>query len=113
YSIPYLQSAVRDFDLPWPLSNLIGDVELNFEHGVAGEEQGKTEAIVTPGVVYMDRWVEVGVAGRFPMNSTTHQDLDWGIVFIVARFIAGLVPWTRGQPVGGRGAPTAMAGGAS
>ena len=108
YSIPYLESAVRDFGLPWPLGNLIGDVEFNFEHGVNGEEQGKTTAIVTPGVVYMDRWVEVGVAGRFPLNSTTHQELDWGIVFIVDLFIDDLFPWTRWQPIGGMSSPTPM-----
>src|SRR5579885_227767 len=33
YSIPYLQQGVRDFGIPWPLANLIADVELNFEHG--------------------------------------------------------------------------------
>src|SRR5438094_702135 len=33
YSIPYLQQAVHDFGLAWPLSNFIGDTEFNFEHG--------------------------------------------------------------------------------
>src|SRR5207249_6858667 len=77
YSVPYLQQAVRDFGLPWPLSDLIGDTEFNFEHGVNGEEHGQSKVFVTPGFVYMDRWVELGVAGRFPLNQAAHDELDW------------------------------------
>ncbi len=98
YSVPYLQQAVRDLGLPWPLSNLIGDTELNFEHGVNGEEQGRSKVFVTPGFVYMDRWVELGVAGRFPLNQAAHDELDWGIVFIVDLFIDDIFPWTKWQP---------------
>jgi hypothetical protein len=111
YSVPYLQQAVRDFDLPWPFSNFIGDTEFNFEHGVNGAEHGRSKVFVTPGFVYMDRWVELGVAGRFPLNQAAHDDLDWGIVFIVDLFIDDILPWTRWQPIGGMGAPTPMPGG--
>src|SRR5207247_10547382 len=83
YSVAYLQQAVRDFGLPWPLDDFIGDTELNFEHGVNGEEHSRSKVFVTPGFVYMDRWVELGVAGRFPLNQAAHDELDWGIVFIV------------------------------
>jgi len=99
YSVPYLQQAVRDLGLPWPLSNLIGDTELNFEHGVNGEEQGRSKVFVTPGFVYMDRWVELGVAGRFPLNQAAHDELDWGIVWIVDLFIDDIFPWTKWQPL--------------
>ena len=112
YSIPYLQSFVRDFALPWPLSNLIADGEFNFEHGVNGAEHGKTSAIATPGIVYMDRYIEFGVAGRFPLNQNTHQQLDWGIVWIVDIFIDDILPWTRWQPIGGMQPPTGPPGGA-
>src|SRR5690242_18257470 len=59
YSVPYLQSFVRDFGLQWPFRNLIADGEFNFEHGVNGDAQGKSAVFATPGIVYMDRWVEV------------------------------------------------------
>ena len=98
YSIPYLQSFVRDFGLRWPFENLIVDGEFNFEHGVNGEDQGKTSAFVTPGIVYMDRHVEVGVAGRFPLNARAHDELDWGVVWIVDLFIDDILPWTDWQP---------------
>jgi hypothetical protein len=110
YSVPYLQQAVRDFGLPWPLNEFIGDTEFDFEHGVNGDEHGRSKVFVTPGFVYMDRWVELGVAGRFPLNQAAHDELDWGIVFIVDLFIDDILPWTRWQPIGGMGAPTPPAG---
>ena len=110
YSIPYLQQAVHDFGLAWPLSNFIGDAEFNFEHGVNGEEQGRSKVFVTPGFVYMDRWVELGVAGRFPLNQAAHDELDWGVIFIVDLFIDDIFPWTRWQPIGGMRPPTPMPG---
>ena len=110
YSIPYLQQAVHDFGLAWPLSNLIGDTEFNFEHGVNGEEQGRSKVFVTPGFVYMDRYVELGVAGRFPLDQAAHDELDWGVIFIVDLFIDDILPWTRWQPIGGMRPPTPMPG---
>jgi len=112
YSVPYLQSFVRDFGLGWPFKNLIVDGEFNFEHGVNGEDQGKSSVFATPGIVYMDRYVEVGVAGRFPLNQHAHDELDWGIIWIVDLFIDDILPWSRWQPFGGMRPPTGPPGGA-
>jgi hypothetical protein len=98
YSIPYLQQAVHDFGIPWPLSDLIADVEFNFENGAHATEHGDNAVIVTPGVVYMDRWVELGVAGRFPLNARANDELGWSIMGIVDLFIDDLFPWTKWQP---------------
>ena len=112
YSIPYLQQAVHDFGLPWPLNDFIADVEFSFEHGVNGEEHGRSAVFVTPGFVYMDRYVEVGIAGRFPLNQAANDQFDWGVIGIVDLFIDDLLPWTRWQPVGGMQPPTPPAGAA-
>jgi len=106
YSIPYLQASVRDLGLRWPFNSLLPVAEFNFEHGVNGADAGQSHITTTPGIVYMDRWVEVGVAGRFPLNSTAHQELDWGIIGVVDLFIDDLLPWTRWQPFGGMRPPT-------
>jgi len=98
YSIPYLQQSVHDFGIPWPLNDLIADVEFNFENGVHPGDRGDNSVIVTPGIVYMDRWVEIGVAGRFPLNARANDDLGYGVVGIVDLFIDDLLPWTRWQP---------------
>jgi hypothetical protein len=110
YSIPYLQAFVRDLGLRWPLNDLIADTEFNFEHGVNGDEHGRSKVFVTPGVVYMDRWIELGVAGRFPLNAAANDEFNWGIVFLVDLFIDDLLPWTRWQPIGGMRSPTPPAG---
>jgi hypothetical protein len=98
YSIPYLQAAIRDVGLGWPLKDLIPVTEFNFEHGVHGDGEGKSSIFTTPGVVYMDRFVELGMAGRFPLNGGAHRDLDWGIIWIVDLFIDDIFPATTWQP---------------
>jgi hypothetical protein len=98
YSIPYLQQAVRDFGIPWPLANLIADVEFNFENGAHATERGDNSVVVTPGIVYMDRYIELGVAGRFPLNARANDGLGWGVIGLVDLFIDDLFPWTKWQP---------------
>ncbi len=98
YSIPYLQQGVRDFGIPRPLANLIADVEFNFENGAHATAHGANSVLVTPGIVYMDRWVELGIAGRFPLNARANDDLGWGVIGIVDLFIDDLFPWTTWQP---------------
>jgi hypothetical protein len=98
FSIPYLQAFVDDLGLRWPLANLIPVTELNVEQGVHGEEAGQARIITTPGVVYMDRYIEVGVAGRFPLTGDAHRDLNWGVIGIVDLFIDDILPATRWQP---------------
>jgi hypothetical protein len=98
YSIPYLQSFVHDLGFPWPLNDLIPVTEFNFDQGIHGQEAGQARIITTPGVVYMDRYVEIGVAGRFPLTGSAHQDLNWGVIGIVDLFIDDIVPATTWQP---------------
>jgi hypothetical protein len=98
YSIPYLQAFVTDVGLGWPFKNLLPVTEFNFEHGINGEGQGKSTIITTPGIVYMDRYVELGVAGRFPLNDTAHQELEWGVIGIVDLFIDDIFPASKWQP---------------
>jgi hypothetical protein len=99
YSIPYLQSFVRDVGLGWPLNDFVPVTEFNFEHGVNGEERGKSRIFATPGLVYMDRYVELGMAGRFPLNDRAHQDLDWGLIWIVDLFLDDIFLATQWQPL--------------
>jgi hypothetical protein len=99
YSIPYLQAAVRDLGLGWPFKDLIADTEFNFEHGLRGDEKGVNRITTTPGIVYMDRYVELGVAGRFPLTGSAHDQLDAGVIFIVDLFIDDIWPATKWQPL--------------
>jgi len=98
YSIPYLQAFVTDVGLGWPFNDLVAVAEFNFEHGIHGAEEGRSTISSTPGIVYMDRYIEIGVAGRFPLNGHAHQELDWGIVGIIDLFIDDIFPATTWQP---------------
>jgi hypothetical protein len=57
--------------------------------------------VITPGIVYMDAHVELGVAGRFALNDSARDEIDPGIIFLVDLFIDDLLPWSRWQPIGG------------
>ncbi len=98
YSIPYLQAVVRDLGIGWPFNDIIAVTEFNFEHGVHGEEAGRDVISMTPGIVYMDRYVEIGFGGRVPLSDGARDDFDWGLIGIVDLFIDDLFPWSRWQP---------------
>ncbi len=97
YDLQYLQTFVRDLGIPWPLSHLLPLVEWNFETAVNGPQR-KTEAFLTPGLVYRgDRYLQLGVAGRFPLNSTTNREFKSGVLFMVDLFYDDIFPaltWT-------------------
>jgi len=46
----------------------------------------------------MDRWVELGVAGRFPLTGSAHDELSSGVIFIVDLFIDDIWPASKWQP---------------
>jgi len=98
YSIPYLQAAVKDLGIGWPFNDLIGVTEFNFEQGVHGEESGTNKISTTPGIVYMDRYIEIGLAARVPLTGSARDEFDWGIIGIVDLFIDDLWPATKWQP---------------
>jgi hypothetical protein len=98
YSIPYLQAAVRDFGIGWPFNDLIAVTEFNFEHGVHGEGASSDVVSMTPGIVYMDRYIEIGFGGRVPLSGDARDEFDWGIIGIVDLFIDDIFPWSRWQP---------------
>jgi hypothetical protein len=91
-----VHAFVYDVGLRWPLNDLIPVTEFNFEQSVHGEEGARIGT--TPGIVYMDRYVEVGVAGRFPLNGDARRDLNWGVIGIIDLFIDDIIPATRWQP---------------
>lgn len=96
YSLPYLRTHVHDLGASWPFTRLIPLVEFNFETGVHGRPR-LTEARLTPGVVYQGQFVQLGVAGQFPLNRTTDRELDPSLLFLVDLFYDDLflaLTWT-------------------
>lgn len=90
YDFQYLQDHVKDVGLPWPLNRLVPVVEFNFATVVNGPER-VTEAFITPGLVYRGKYVQLGIAGQFPLNSTTNREFDSGILFSIDLFYDDIV----------------------
>lgn len=49
YSVPYLQSFVKDVGLPWPFNRVFPIVEFNGETLISGPEKGSIPPLRTPG----------------------------------------------------------------
>jgi len=107
YSIPYLQSFVKDVGLPWPFNRLIPIVELNGETIVSGGRSGDTTAFANPGVIWAGTYIELAVEAMIPLNDISGRHV--GIVGLVHFFLDNIAPdiftWTPFQGVLG---PTQM-----
>ncbi len=55
---------VKDLGIGWPFNDIIAVTEFNFEQGVHGEEPATNMISMTPGIVYMDQYVEIGLRRR-------------------------------------------------
>ncbi len=98
YDLQYLQDHVKDVGLPWPMNRLVPVVEFNFETVVNGPER-VTEAFITPGLVYRGKYVQLGIAGQFPLNSTTNREFDGGILFSINLFYDDIISALAGAPL--------------
>jgi hypothetical protein len=87
YSLPYLQTNVRDVGLPRFLSRLIPIVELLFSTPIDG---GKTTGTVNPGVIWAGKYFEVGLEAIIPLNSETGKNV--GVRALVHVFLDDLYP---------------------
>jgi hypothetical protein len=71
YSIPYLQSKVRSFDLPAPLDHLTPITEVLFTSPVGRSYGSRTTALIAPGVSYAGEGWEFAVEAQLPATRAT------------------------------------------
>ena len=102
YSIPYLQSIVRDVGLGAPFDRMFPIVEFNFETPVSGPEKRRTTAFANPGVVWAGRYVQLGLEAQVPMNNFSGKNV--GVRGLVHLFIDDIWPsvftWTPWGMIG-------------
>lgn len=107
YSIPYLQSFVKDMGIPWPFNRLIPIVEFNGETILSGGRSGDTTAFVNPGIIWAGTYIELAVEAMIPLNDISGPHV--GIVGLVHFFLDNIAPdiftWT---PFHGVLGPTQM-----
>jgi hypothetical protein len=99
YSLPYLQSQVKDIGLPAPFKRMIPLVEFSFEtpenrHG------GVTTGTINPGAVYEAKYFQLGAEAIIPINHETGNHV--GVIFQMQIFIDSILPKAFGHPLFGK-----------
>jgi hypothetical protein len=98
YSIPYLQSFVRDIGLRQPFNHLIPLVEFDFSSTLDRGGNG-TDGTINPGIVWTGRKFQLGVEGIIPLNDRSGNGA--GVRAQVHFFIDDLFPRSIGKPLFG------------
>ncbi len=102
YSIPYLQSFVKDVGLDAPFDRTFPLVEVNFSTNVSKPDKGETTAFANPGLLWVGRYVQLGVEAQLPMNNASGKNA--GVRALVHVFIDDIWPsiftWTPWGVIG-------------
>jgi hypothetical protein len=102
YSIPYLQSFVRDVGLGAPFDRLFPLVEFNLETNASKPDRGRTIAFFNPGLMWAGRYVQLGLEAQVPMNGPSGKNV--GVKGLIHVFIDDIWPnvftWTPWGVIG-------------
>jgi len=96
YSLPYLQSQVKDIGLPAPFKNMIPLVEFSF-NSPQNRDGGKTTGTINPGILYETKYFQIGAEAIIPINSTTGSQV--GAILQVQIFLDDIWPKWFGHPL--------------
>jgi hypothetical protein len=99
YSLPYLQSQVRDLGLREPFKNLIPVVEFTF-NTPENRGGGETTGTINPGVFYEARYFQIGAEANLPINSASGDHV--GVTVQLQIFLDDIFPKVFGHPLIGR-----------
>lgn len=100
YSLPYLQSFVKDVGLPAPFNRIIPLVELSFDNPLDRGKDTKSTGTVNPGIIWAGRFFQIGLEAIFPINDRTGKNV--GVLGQLHFFIDDLFPRSLGRPIFGR-----------
>ena len=100
YSLPYLSNNVKDIGLKWPLRNMYLYTEFNYDQLITGPS-GQTfpQVLITPGIAFMNYYVELSVATQFALNNATVPNNHAAVIGLLDLFIDDIFPWTNWTPM--------------
>lgn len=102
YSIPYLQSFIKDMGLEAPFNRLFPLVEFNFETNTGGTDRGQTAAFFNPGILWAGKYFQLGLQAQMPMNSRSGKNV--GVKGLIHLFLDDIFPdiftWTPWGVIG-------------
>lgn len=101
YSMPYLKSAVVDLGLPDFVNKLIPIVEASLQTPVANTLTSGTvtTGTINPGVLYVDKYFQVGVEAIIPVNR--QSGTGTGMIAQLHLYLDDIAPTTLGRPLFG------------
>jgi hypothetical protein len=99
YSLPYLQSFVRDVGLPVPLNRLVPVVEVSVDQPLDRGQSGKTTGTINPGIIWVRRAFQIGLEAVVPINARSGTNV--GIRAQLHFYFDDLFPKTLGRPIFG------------
>ncbi len=97
YSLPYLQSFVKDVGLPAVINRLIPLVEIDINNPLDRGFAGKTTGAVNPGIIWAGKYFQLGLEAVVPINERTGKNV--GIRGQIHFFLDDLFPRTLGRPL--------------
>lgn len=108
YSVPYLQSFVRDIGLPKPFSRMIPLVEFSMQTSLDDPKNaGRTTGTVNPGIIWFGRFVQIGIEAIVPINERSGKNI--GVMGQLHFFLDDIMPqifsWTPFHGVLGPAVP--------
>ncbi len=99
YSIPYLQSFVKDIGLPFPFNRMIPVVELALETPLDRGSAGDTTGAINPGVIWTKKSFQFALEAVIPINDRTGENI--GVRGMFHLFLDDLFPKSLGRPIFG------------
>jgi hypothetical protein len=97
YSLPYLQSFVKDVGLSEPFSRMIPLVEFSLERPLDRVTDKRTTGTINPGVVWAGRTVQVGLEAVIPINRQSGHGV--GVQAQLHFFLDDIFPRSIGRPL--------------
>lgn len=97
YSLPYLQSQVRDVGLGPFFGRLTPLVEIAYSSPAGSPSNLGTQVVVAPGVIYQGDSYQVGVEALIPANKASGTNV--GVIAQFHVFFDDLFPNTLGKPL--------------
>jgi hypothetical protein len=97
YSLPYLQSFVKDVGLPAVIRQLIPLVEIDINNPLDRGFAGKTTGTVNPGIIWAGKYFQLGLEAVVPINERTGKVI--GVRGQIHFFLDDIFPTTIGRPL--------------
>jgi hypothetical protein len=97
YSLPYLQSQVRNIGLPHPFRDMIPITEFSFSTTENRDGRGITTGTINPGILWENQYIQLGAEALIPINHNSAAHV--GVVLQMWIYIDDIFPKLFGHPL--------------